>query len=242
MCSGYFMSYGQVVIGTDLPAMGTLLHVEDISGEKGVLFPSAALTDLTTIAPFPAGTPEGTLIYNINGVIGTGYYYWTQTKWQRLNANTGSMAKFINSQSYTGSNLHQASYVKANIFGESSDAPVFNDDIDIFNRVDSGTLEILADGRYQITINLAMTAIESPAQVEVQLRINTTDQGAFYRSTEMLANSTQPENGNVSFTQTLELKSGNKLSVISRKTESTLTGFVYLRSAGTSSFFIEKLL
>ena len=235
-------TYAQIGMGIDQPAVGVLLHIEDVAAKSGVLFPNTALTDLTQLSPFPAGTPEGTLVYNTNDVIGAGYYYWTQTKWQRLNANYGAMAKYVNTKSYTSENIHRDVNTAIRIMGEPSTTPAFNDDIEVFSRHNTKVLKVLVDGRYQVTVNVAMTAIQNPAQVEIQLRINDNDQGAFYRSSEMLATSSSSEDGNVSFTQTLQLKSGDELRVISRKTDNSLNGHVYLRGAGSSSFFIEKLL
>ncbi|BAO55661.1 hypothetical protein [Nonlabens marinus] len=82
------ISTAQVGIGTNLPADGTLLHIEDGSGNKGILIPKVEITDLSTIAPLPAAASEGTLVFNEISSTGIeiGFYYWSgnTTGWLRL--------------------------------------------------------------------------------------------------------------------------------------------------------------
>jgi hypothetical protein len=76
-----FASFSQVGIGTDTPAPGTALHIKDITGTSGVLFPKVNIVDLATVAPLPIGTEDGTIVYNTNTTTGEGYYYFLAPNW-----------------------------------------------------------------------------------------------------------------------------------------------------------------
>ncbi|BAO55642.1 hypothetical protein [Nonlabens marinus] len=248
-----FPATAQVGIGTDSPATGTILHVEDLDGteKSGVLFTKVHLTDLSKTDPLPENTRKGTLVYNINEDLQRGYFYWTVTKWQRLNATIGSMAKFINSSNHTDNNLNVVGATKADIFGLPATKPAFNDAPELYQRPNSTPssnpinrrfLDVKEAGRYQITVNLSMEADPTNgglSQIEARLEIDNTEVGPFFKSSEMKA-SDGSIRGSISFTQTLFIPANSRLSVSCRRATNS-SGAVYLSDSGTSSFFIEKL-
>ncbi len=243
---------GQVGIGTDSPAIGTVLHVEDLDGteKSGVLLPKVFLTDLSTTNPLPPTIRKGTLVYNTNENLQRGYYYWTVTKWQRLNAAIGSMAKFVNSNNHTDNNLNVVAGTKADVFGLPSTLPIFNDAPQTYERPNSTPasnpinrrfLDVKEAGRYQITVNLSIEVNPTNngiSQVEARLALNDVEIGPFFKSSEMAVGGSK--RGSISFTQTLFLTANTRLSVVCKR-GSNSSGAVYLSDAGTSSFFIEKI-
>jgi len=244
----------QVGIGIETPAVGTVLHVEDVegAGKSGVIFPKVFLTDLNSTDPLPEATKGGTLVYNTNANLQTGYYYWTVTKWQRLNSATGAMAKFSNSDYHYDNNLNVASGTEADIFGLPDRSPDFIDDPVLYQRpqealetdpINRRFLNVSKAGRYQITVNLSLTADsrnKGISEIEARLAINDIESGPFYRSSEMNVGVSSSQ-GSISFTQAIFIPANSRLSVVCRQASSS-SGSVYLSESGTSSFFIEKLL
>jgi hypothetical protein len=248
------ISTAQVGIGIETPAVGTVLHVEDLEGveKSGVLFPKVFLTDLNSTNPLPEATKGGTLVYNTNANLQTGYYYWTVTKWQRLNSATGAMAKFSNSDHHYDNNLNVAAGTAADIFGLPNRNPEFIDDPVLYQRPQESLdtdprnrrfLDVSKPGRYQITVNLSLTADSGNtgiSEIEARLAVNNIETGPFYRSSEMNVG-VSSNDGSISFTQAIFLPANSRLSVVCKQASNS-SGSVYLSELGTSSFFIEKLL
>jgi hypothetical protein len=229
----------QVGVNTNNPATGTLLHVTDDSDLAGVLMTKASLESLSSTNPLPSGIEAGTLIYNTNITLGKGYYSWDGDSWDRPNAYVGQMAKFLNPSS-GGANLHAGN--KAQVFGTTPSTQVFNDNSNLYQIVNSQNLTVTEAGAYQITVSLSMTASSGKAEVEARLRINNVGVGGYYRSSEMLNDPDILANGSISFTQTILLDANDTLSVYCAKAFNNNSGSASLRSAGSSSFFIQKLL
>ncbi|AZQ43808.1 hypothetical protein [Nonlabens ponticola] len=237
----------QVAIGIDSPANGTMLHVDDPSNSSGVLLPSTALTDLNNTAPLPLSIEEGTLVFNTNADLGKGYYYWDGNRWQRLNAYVGQMAKYENETSGTSSiNLNPNS--GRAIVPLLASVATFNDNAMLYNRLNSGELQVLESGRYQISVGISLTATTNKSEIEARLYLSAADgsavtgKGALYRSTELNATSTATENGSISFTQTIEVTAGQIITIRTNRAFGASTGPTYLRDNGSSFFFIEKLI
>lgn len=248
-----FIAISQVGIGTETTATGTILHVEDLdgSGSAGVLFPRIPLASLELTDPLPADTTPGTMVYNTNPVLQTGYYFWTATNWQRLNATIGSMSQFTNSNRHTDNNLNAAAGTMADIFGLPSTPPDFNDAPTIYVRsslAPAGTnpdnrrfLKVTEPGRYRINVNLVMEGVGTGiSEVEVRLVVNGTEIGPHYISSEMDTNSSN--RGSVSFSETLFLTKNSILSVSCKRSRKSNGNNVYLFNGGTSTFFIERIL
>jgi len=238
-----FATFSQVGIGTDTPAPGTALHIKDITGTSGVLFPKVDIADLTTVAPLPAGTENGTIVYNTNTTTGEGYYYFLASNWERIFGTIGGMAKFTNALSSTGSTNLNLGGTNAEI----SRNTVFNDNAVIYQSTlaTPNTVIVGEAGRYKVIVNLSLVATSPNATqrllaVEGRLRINGIITGGIYRSSEMISpNSTTPDYGSITFTEIVNLAVNDQLTVFVSRTQDA--GNVYLRSANTSSIFIERL-
>jgi hypothetical protein len=228
LCLG-FLGNAQVGIGVETPAVGSILHIEDLDGteKSGVLFPKVFLIDLNSTNPLPAAIKGGTIVYNSNTDLQTGYYYWTVTKWQRLNSATGAMAKFTNSDFHTDNNLNTtlSAGTEVDIFGLPDRDPEFIDDPELYQRpkeasssnpVNRRFLYVRQVGRYQITVNLSLgadTDNTSKSEVEARLALDDSEIGPYYRSSEMNRD-VSSDRGSISFTQALYLPADSKLSVI----------------------------
>jgi len=94
-------TYAQVGIGTPNPDVSAMLHIN--SKNKGVLFPSIALSSLTDNVTVP--TPAvGLMVWN-NGsgsLAETGFYYWNEAKWNKLSTGSANTGNGINNGGGTG--------------------------------------------------------------------------------------------------------------------------------------------
>ncbi|WP_312398297.1 hypothetical protein [Chryseobacterium sp.] len=88
-------TFAQIGIGTPSPDASAMLQIS--SKNKGVLLPSISLTSLTDNATIPSPT-EGLMVWNngTGGLTQTGFYYWSQAKWNMLSVNTGGSGNGIN--------------------------------------------------------------------------------------------------------------------------------------------------
>lgn len=106
------LMYAQIGIGLPNPDSSAMLHVS--AKDKGVLFPSIALTSDTDVATVPSPA-DGLIVWN-NGKAGlteAGFYYWFASKWNRLstsastnklNDGTGWNTIGENAGTYSGAN------------------------------------------------------------------------------------------------------------------------------------------
>ncbi|PWN62900.1 hypothetical protein [Chryseobacterium viscerum] len=108
----YFI-YAQVGIGTPNPTPSAMLHIN--ASNKGVLLPSIALastTDNTTV-PSPA---DGLIVWN-NGnaaLKDVGFYYWFESKWNKILTNGGDPTKIDNGTSWNLTGTNAGNYGGAN--------------------------------------------------------------------------------------------------------------------------------
>ncbi len=232
----------QVAVGTDTPAIGAALTIEDSTGTSGVLFPKASIDDLSTVAPLPIGTEDGTIVYNTNTTTGVGYYFFKNNRWEPIFGTVGGMAKFRNEDFGTSSKNLNSSGDNAQIFGSTAH---FNDNAMVYNRIDNETLEVRETGRYKTIINLSLegyslNANQALLAIEARLRVNGTDEGGIYRSQEMISpNQTTVDFSSVTISEIVNLTRGDQLTVYVSRTQDN--GKVFLRSENTSSLFIERL-
>lgn len=84
LMSGVFASHAQIGIGTLDPNASSMLDVS--SSNSGILIPRIALTSDTDTTTITSGNVNSLLVYNISTTddLKPGYYYWYETKWQRL--------------------------------------------------------------------------------------------------------------------------------------------------------------
>lgn len=235
----------QVAIGTSTPAPGTILHMEDTTGTSGVLFPKVDIEDLSTVAPLPSGSQDGTIVYNINTTTGAGYYFLKDNRWQPIFGTVGSMAKFTNGIS--GNSSHNLN--NGGVYVQIAGATYFNDNAVVYQVPTStpgaSTVTIGESGRYKIIVNLSLEGFSDNLSqrllaIEGRLRVNGINAGGIYRSQEMISpNNTTPDYSSISFTEIIDLNVNDKVTVYVNKTQDN--GRVYLRSNNTSSIFIERL-
>ncbi|MDM1043459.1 hypothetical protein HXZ96_01635, partial [Myroides sp. 1372] len=80
--ASYFAN-AQVGIGTPTPITSTQLDVT--ATDKGILIPRVALKAIDVFNPIEGVQTESLLVYNIsNATIPTGFYYWVDSKWNRI--------------------------------------------------------------------------------------------------------------------------------------------------------------
>ncbi|GAA4166050.1 hypothetical protein GCM10022217_39100 [Chryseobacterium ginsenosidimutans] len=151
----------QVGIGTPSPATSAVLDIT--STNKGTLFPRVALIATNNKAPLSGNIPNGTLVFNTasNGTDATavfpGVYQWNNTEWiypSALGEPKGKAVKFTNSASST-TNFNSAtiaSPTNIDIFTTLS----FNDDTNIFEKINDYQLRIKQAGLYLVSVNLAL--------------------------------------------------------------------------------------
>lgn len=98
-----YFAYAQVGIGTLNPDNSAMLQIS--SKNKGVLLPSVALTALTDNITIPSPV-VGLMVWN-NGsgsLSETGFYYWNESKWNKLSTTSSNTGNGINSGGGTGWN------------------------------------------------------------------------------------------------------------------------------------------
>jgi hypothetical protein len=80
----------QVTIGSMEPSTpGAVLDLSKVTPKNmGMMLPQVSLTDLSNWAPLAGTATNGMLIFNTNGSIGTGIYYWKDGAWIFLSAAT----------------------------------------------------------------------------------------------------------------------------------------------------------
>lgn len=82
------LASAQVGVGTPTPNPSAELHIQ--AADKGVLIPQVKLKSLTDASSITEGNVNSLLIFNPSDTNGVepGYYYWWDSKWERL-ASTG---------------------------------------------------------------------------------------------------------------------------------------------------------
>lgn len=243
-----YLSYGQVGIGTDSPSSGTLLDVKDSTNQSGVLLPQVDIEDLNTVAPLPSGTELGTLVYNTNIISGAGYYFWDGSSWFRSTAYIGQMVKYGNpSYAVTGRNLNGST--TAQLVGNLE----FNDNTLLYVANGDNGIKINETGVYTITVALSLAGTygnsgdasqRSRGEIDARIFVDTAARGPLYRSTEMNVTSTAGDvtYGSLSFTQSVKVNTGQIITIRTGRSTGFSLGIVKLRSTGTSTIFIQKIL
>jgi hypothetical protein len=249
-----FWGYTQVGIGTLNPAVGTILHVDDSSGNKGVQLPNADLIDLNTVDPLPAGTEEGTMVYNSNAFTGKGFFYWNGVLWAPVQLFTNRSAKFEHAkaiETVPAVNLNQA-VSTGGVDVEIMDRIVFTNNAALFvpitdpnGRVNS--VRVATDGRYRITTYLGLEQDSNfTGSTGIQARIKVTNsigtvryEGSYHRSTEMDQNGTGDDDGTLYFTEVIQLNISDVIAINCTGLQGTAP--VYQRDTNKSALIIEKL-
>ncbi|CAA9195296.1 hypothetical protein FLA105534_00583 [Flavobacterium bizetiae] len=104
---GSYAAYSQVGIGTPMPNASSQLEV--VAADKGVLIPKISLTGSTDATTITNGNVNSLLVFNTATIsdIKPGYYYWYNSKWNRIvisteiAANPGTVIYNPNNQQFT---------------------------------------------------------------------------------------------------------------------------------------------
>lgn len=249
------LSNAQVAIGNTDPATGTILHVDDTSGTKGVKLPDANIIDLNTIDPLPVGTEEGTMVYNTNAFTGQGHFYWNGFVWAPIQLFANQSAKFIFADAGTNALVDLNTVAGADI--ELMEGTVFNEHTTLFTPVadTSGSfnsVQVGENGRYRITVIISLELATGSGTGAIQGRLKITDNsttpvvrydGSYHRSTEMDETGSPgngiDDDGTLYFTEVVELNENDKVSVNCTRADGTIQ--IYQHDNRTSAFIIEKL-
>lgn len=163
---------GQVGIGTSNPVSSAVLDIT--STNKGVLIPRVALVATNNKLPLSGNIPNGTLVFNTASsgtdsfAVFPGVYQWYNGEWlypSSMGEPRAKAVKFTNSSSST-TNFNSASASSpANI--DIFNTPSFNDDPNIFEKVNNYQLRIKQTGLYLISLNLALR--QNPAMEDSEV-------------------------------------------------------------------------
>lgn len=165
--------YGQTGIKTKVPQSSAILEISS-SENKGVLIPRVQLNSTNDKHPLTGDIPNGTLVFN-SATSGSGItavfpnlYVWEDGRWKfptNIKKDSDVVVKFTNS-STNATNLNPpntSTKVDIPIF----DNELFNDDSDVFERINSTSVMIKKSGLYLISTNLALR--QSPAVEDSRL-------------------------------------------------------------------------
>jgi hypothetical protein len=245
---GSVASSAQVGIGTKDIGLGLLLEVRDPLNQSGALLPQADIPDLNTVSPLPTGTEVGTLIYNTNISSGIGYYFWDGSSWDRSTAYVGQMVKYSNpATAVTGRNLN--SRTTAELVGNLE----FNDNSSLYVSSSNDGITISETGVYTVTVALSLVGTygtsgsdgqRERAEIDARILVSGSVRGPLYRSTEMNMTSAPGDKsfGSLSFTQSVKVNAGQTITIRTDNSTNNSLGIVRLRSTGTSTIFIQKIL
>ena len=85
--------FGQVKVGDNPGVISSNVVLELESQDKGTLISRVVLDNASTEAPLAGPIAEGMLIYNNGGAEPNGFYYWDESKWERLaNGTVGGLS------------------------------------------------------------------------------------------------------------------------------------------------------
>ena len=85
--------FGQVKVGDNPGVISSNVVLELESQDKGALISRVVLDNASTEAPLAGPIAEGMLIYNNGGAEPNGFYYWDESKWERLaNGTVGGLS------------------------------------------------------------------------------------------------------------------------------------------------------
>lgn len=218
--------FSQVGVGTTNPDASSILDITSTNG--GVLMPRMTTAQRDAIVN-PA---RGLIVYNSD----------TNT----LNINAGSAAtplwsilessnsvKYSNNDTTTNLNTPTVTFVP--IFGNLD----WNDDISVFNNLSATEMEVLANGRYRIKVNLSITSTAQRPAPEIQVYINGVAHGSF-ASTGYIRNAGGHSFSSLHIDEIFNLNAGDVISIGSVR-EANAAG-VTMRSVNTSNIYIEKAL
>lgn len=225
-------SYCQIGIGTKVVQDGVMLQLD--ANNKGLLLPRYALVSKSLTNPLPTTIPFGTVIFNtaVSGafpnLVIPGIYWWNSDDKQWLNIADSfdtAVMKYVNNESST--NYNTTNWQNVRLF----ERMVFNESSAIYNvNSNENTVKIGRDGLYSISILLSFDRLSSddPGRLSLSSRVYVNGQSV---GTEQVINpgyttSVNNDRGlfSHSFTEYLELKHGDVVSIRLRRTQGTYDG------------------
>ena len=185
--------YSQVGIGTSTPNESAVLDV--VSSDRGVLIPRLPLTSLTDATTIINGNEESLLVYNTNvtAELSMGYYYWSNSKWNRF-TNQDDLAAF----SVNASN-------GLNLLGGQIEL--------------GGTLNKPTEINTSTTNTLAITGLEVSASTTDKIIVVDDTTGELKTASPSLTNSVQTQavftaiQGQLQFATTFPITETNKINI-----------------------------
>lgn len=222
----------QVGIGTKEVNDGVMLQLD--SNDKGFLLPKFSLVSKSLTNPLPSTIPFGTLIFNtatsgsFPNLVTPGVYWWNsdENQWYNIaNSLDNAVMKYVNNE--TSTNYNTNSWQNLKLFGKM----VFNESSIIYNvNSTNNTVVIGRDGLYSISVLLSFDRLSSdnPSRLSLSSRVYVNEQPV---GTEQVINpgyTTSVRSGrglfSHSFTEFIELKVGDVVSVKIRRTVGTYSG------------------
>ncbi|NER12694.1 hypothetical protein GWK08_04525 [Leptobacterium flavescens] len=228
----------QVGIGTNTPDASSALDISSTS--SGVLAPRMNTTQRDNISS-PA---TGLLVYNTSTNT-FDYNMGTPASPNWVSLGTGgssspSSAKFSNTDTTTDLNFPTTSNLQVPIFGNE----VWNDDTGLFVLVNDETLRITETGRYRLQYNISIenqSGSNNDSGLRAILRINgTAVNPVSFSSTGIMLSNQDHDQASLHLADVFEFSANDEISIHIFDANNNVN-VITLESAGTSTFYIEKI-
>lgn len=231
-----FIGQAQVGIGTITPDPSSALDIS--ANNKGVLIPRLTTSERNSIT----SAANGLLIYNTDS---DEFQYNSSNStvpiWKALSltgtstASPGDSVKYTNTDTTT--NINPATSTAAPIFGNL----LWNDNTTLYV-VSGNQITITEAGRYEFIINLSLHNFDGTSDrnaPEMRINVNSAQVGS-YSSTGYTRSQNNHEDSSLNLREVLELNANDVITINVQAAANV--GTVNLRSAGSSTIFIEKKL
>lgn len=174
--------FSQVGIGTNNINPNIILQVESKAGpdsnQGGILFPRVPLIATNVFTPVTGTPTTGLIVYNTstngsgNTAVSPGLYYWNNTdaSWHRVTQkNSNETALFSNQDTTT--DINAGSGIYADLFANVR----FNNNTDLYQKINDTTLRINEVGYYKVILNLDLASSGGADNFGVEIIVNNTD-------------------------------------------------------------------
>ncbi|GHC49791.1 hypothetical protein GCM10008083_11730 [Ulvibacter litoralis] len=230
-----YLGQAQVGIGTSLPDPSSALDIS--ANNKGLLIPRLTTVERNAIA----SAANGLLIFNTDS---DEFQYNSSNStvpiWRALSltgtsiASPGDSVKYSNTDVTTDVNPNTA--ITVPIFGNL----LWNDNTTLYV-VAGNQVTITEAGRYEFIINISLINVAAGARnaPEMRLSVNGTEIGS-YGATGYMRSQNGHDESSLHLREVLELNANDVVSIGIQRAANG--GVVNLRSAGSSTVYIEKKL
>ncbi|WP_034259219.1 hypothetical protein [Altibacter lentus] len=229
-----FLGMSQIGIGTETVDPSAILQVESVS--EGMLLPSLTTTNRNQIL-LPA---KGLIIYNSN--TNTFEYNAGTTvgpQWVSIHDRGTRTSKLGQSAKYSNTNIstdiNAATIIDLPIFGNEE----WNDNSSLFS-FSGNRLQVNETGRYKLNVNVSIqsTSNDGRKAPEIYIAVNNI-QVASYASTAYMRLAGNHEAASLHLNESLSLNANDIITV--KIVQSAANNSASMRSAGSSTFYIEKI-